>query len=129
LITLLQAIAREEGYYEGGIPPDRPERNNNPGDLLWGPEAKRLGATHGDPTYAVFPDIATGWQALKGWLSVPAKFAQDGSLDSGYLGATLRQIVYRFAPPTQNDSASYLKFVCSQAGLTPETVITIHHLT
>jgi hypothetical protein len=120
-VGLLQAMGAREGYNQRGISPDRPQRNNSPGDLLWCPEAREFGATHGDPTYAVFPDIATGWLALRRWLSVPARFDSHGVLVGGYLGATLAQVVYRFAPPGTNDSASYLAYVCAQTGIEAQT--------
>jgi hypothetical protein len=117
-------MASEEGYLAKGQSPDRPQRNNNPGDLLWCPEAHKFGATHGDPTYAVFPSIELGWLALRQWLSVPAKFDSKGTLVAGYMGATLYQVIYRFAPPSDNNSAGYLKFVCAQTGLTSITIVT-----
>lgn len=121
-MTLLQAIAHMEGFYELH---SRPQRNNNPGDLSWGDEAKAFGATHGDPRFAVFPNPATGWVALKGWLSVPAKFAGDGKLIGGYLGATIIQVLNRFAPPNENDTAHYVDTVCKNTGLSPTTRLTL----
>jgi hypothetical protein len=121
-MTLLQAIAHEEGFYKLG---DRPYRNDNPGDLIWGNEAKAFGATHGDPRFAVFPDAHTGWLALQRWLSVPAKYDALGGLVGGYLGATLEQVINRFAPPVENDTESYLFAVCQNTGLKPESRVTL----
>ncbi len=120
-MTLLQAMARMEGFYAQG---SRPQRNHNPGDLSWGEEARRFGATHGDPRFAVFPDDAVGWTALQRWLSVPARFDGEGRLVGGYLGASLRQVVARFAPPSENDSDGYLEFMCKSTGLAPNTIVT-----
>lgn len=129
-MTLLQAFAHEEGFYTPG---DRPARNNNPGDLIWGAEAKAFGAIRGDVVdasgyegyagFAVFPNPKTGWRALQRWLSVPAKFDPTGRLVAGYLGATLQKAVYRFAPPGQNNSAAYVQGLCQNAGVTPFTIL------
>ena len=120
-MTLLQAIAHMEGFYTLG---DRPNRNNNPGDLSWGTEAQAFGATHGDPRFAVFPDPTTGWIALKRWLSVPAKFDASGELVGGYLGATLEQAINRFAPPIENNTATYLATVIQNTGLSASSILT-----
>jgi hypothetical protein len=120
-MTLLQAIAHMEGFYELS---SRPQRNNNPGDLSWGPEARGFGAIQGDPRFAVFPDPTTGWNALQRWLSVPARYDAAGDLVGGYLGATLKQALNRFAPPSENDTLIYLATVTKNTGLTPESRLT-----
>ena len=118
--TLLEAIAQMEGFYKHG---SRPQRNNSPGDLVYGSEAIRFGATSGDPHYAVFPTPAVGWMALRSWLMIPAKF-EDGKLVGGYRGATLGECIFRFAPPTENNSMSYLLEVCELTELKPDTIVT-----
>ena len=125
MLTVLQAFGKEEGF--GGAEdgkPNRPTRNNNPLDLTYCSETIHFGASGGDPRFAVFPDIDTGWNAGRRWLSVPAKFDGSGDLVGGYLGATLKQVVFRFAPPNENNSQAYLDGVCASTGLTPETVLT-----
>jgi len=125
----------------------RPHCNNNPLDLLWGMEAKSFGATHGDllggphsyegsAGFAVFPAPAIGWKAAQRWLSVPAKFHNgllpnffldpDGTtLISGYLGATFAQLIYRFAPPSENNTEAYIEGTISRVpSLTRETILT-----
>lgn len=123
---LLEAMAEMEGYYING---SRPRRNKNPLDLEWGNESQRFGATKGDPRFAVFERDLTGWVAAARWLSVPARFSPEGALIGGYLGATLSQVIFRFAPSVENDSHHYLDFVCQHTGLTPETVLTTDLLT
>lgn len=122
--TFIEAIATEEGFY---VHDSRPQRNHNPGDLIFGDEARRFGAVKGDPHFAIFIDDEMGWSALRRWLGVPAHFV-EGNLTSGYLGATVKQIIHRFAPPSENDSDAYVKNVCLWTGLTPETVITHENL-
>jgi hypothetical protein len=118
--TVLYAMAQMEGFFQ---PNSRPARNNNPLDLSFCPEAVEFGATSGDPRFAVFPDAETGWDAGRRWLSVPAKFS-GGTLVAGYMGATLLQVVNRFAPPSENDSANYAAFVAESTDSTLQTVLT-----
>lgn len=128
-MTFLQAVAKREGF---GNPGNRPTRNNNPGDLDFCKETKAFGADHGDPTFAVFLNAQDGWQALRRWLSVPAHFEPSPGgghkLVAGYLGATLAEVITRFAPPSENNTAAYIEDVCSMTGLTPTTIITPEHL-
>ena len=35
---------------------------------------------------------------------------------------TIRQWIYRWAPPSENNSEGYVNFVCDRAGITPETM-------
>jgi len=120
-MLLLEAMARQEGFYEAG---HRARRNNNPLDLEFNDESVHFGATESDGRFAIFPDVATGFDAGRRWLSVPARFDAAGNLIGGYLGATLRQVIYRFAPPAENNAVSYLGAVCSMTGLQPSTVLT-----
>lgn len=127
-MLVLQAMAGMEGFYEAN-PNVRPRRNNNPLDLIWCPESKAFGATHGDPDFAVFPDLATGWKAGARWLSVPAEFdKKTGKLVAGYLGATFSQFISRFAPPNQNNTSAYIAEVCAKTGFSPTTVLTAEML-
>ena len=121
-MTLLEAIAREEGFY---VADSRPQRNNNPGDLEYNSETIRFGAAAGDPRFARFTDAKIGWQALRSWLSIPAKFDADGNLVGGYLGATIEQAIHRFAPPSENDSDAYVANICAWTGLRPTDKLTI----
>jgi hypothetical protein len=131
-MILLEAIAHMEGFY---VAASRPARNCNPGDLTYCAETISFGATKGDPRFAVFPDVTTGWNALRRWLSVPGKFGTTnpgdgrpagphGYLEGGYLDATLEQALWRFAPPNENNTANYVGFVTVQTGLTPTTPLT-----
>jgi hypothetical protein len=141
--TFLQATATEEGLYVIG---SRPARNLNPGDLIWGPEAHAFGATHGDleseagyagyAGFAVFAKVEDGWKALQRWYSVPAilrhgpvagfPFCDPNgtTLVGGYLGATLAQCIYRFAPPSQNNTERYISTVTTETGLLRTVLIT-----
>jgi hypothetical protein len=147
-MNLIESMGVSEGFPVAG---SRPQRNNNRLDLMWGSEAKSFGALRGDRPgtphsflgydgFAVFPDVKTGDEAAQKWLSIPAKFHQGPlpgfftdpngtTLVSGYLGATFAQVIYRFAPPNQNNTELYISSNCERVpSLTRETIITAEWL-
>lgn len=90
-----------------------PWRNNNPGDMEWhGGFAANHGAIGSDGRFAIFPDYDTGRAALDASLRTPSR--QEMSIE-GLIGA--------LAPPTENDTAKYVKFVAKQTGLDPSTTL------
>lgn len=101
---LAQLISQQEGF---GILGDLPTRQNNPGDLRHAP-----GEVHtGDPNgIGSFDTAADGFAALERQLQLYA-----------LRGLTLQEAVYEFAPPSENDSAAYLAFVCKGLGCDPDT--------
>jgi hypothetical protein len=108
VVTLVEAIAREEGFY---VPGTRAERNNNPGNIEYGSFAAHHGATGSDGRFAVFPDNATGFAALRELLMIH------------YAGMTLEAALNKFAPPFENDVSSYLLNVCQWTGAAPTDII------
>lgn len=104
-LTLAQAIARMEGFYAAGSVPNRPQRNNNPGDIEFGPFAQRYGAIHGDPRFAVFPDVVHGFEALNALLASPE-----------YIGLTIAECVAKYAPSCENDTDLYTGAICHWTG-------------
>jgi hypothetical protein len=103
---LAALIAQEEGY---GIPGAIPTTHNNPGDLRHSPHSFHLG----DPNaIGQIGTPAEGWADLQRQLQL---FAERG--------LTLEQAIYEFAPPSENNSAAYLKFVCDGLGCTPDMPI------
>jgi hypothetical protein len=97
---LAYLIATEEGY---GIPGSLPTRNNNPGDLRHSPHSFH---TAGDPNaIGKIVNPADGWADLNRQLQL---FADRGM--------TLEQAIYQFAPPSENNSAAYLAYVCKGLG-------------
>ncbi len=143
-MTLLQSMSISEGFPVAG---SRPHVNNNPLDLMWGAEAKSFGAIRGDRPggphsylgfdgFAVYEKPKDGWKAAVRWLSVPAHF-HNGALPgffldpngtvlvAGYLGSTFAQMLYRFAPPSENNTELYISTnIARVPGLTRETIIT-----
>ena len=110
--TLLQAIAREEGFYDPNQANNRPQRNCNPGDLEWRPWMEAFGSTRGDPRFAIFPNPDLGFKALRHLLGF-----------SIYKGKTIAQFVNTFAPGNENDTKQYTLNVCSWVERDPDTVI------
>ena len=108
---LAQAIAQMEGF---NVANSVAQRNNNPGNLTASPYA--TGNVNG---YSVFPDVATGWEALNYQLGL---YAQRG--------LTLEQMAAIYAPApngssmtTGNDPNNYLNFITGQLGVGPSTSI------
>lgn len=109
VMTFTQAVARMEGYYVSGT---RPARNFNPGDIEYGRFAVAHGATGTDGRFAVFPDEATGFAAMRALFQAHS-----------YAGLTIAQAIAKWAPPNENDTERYTSLVCQWTGLTPSTVI------
>jgi hypothetical protein len=107
-LTLIEAMARMEGF---GKPDTRPTRNNNPGDLEYGPFAQAHGATGTDGRFAIFPDAETGFAAMK------------ALLQQKYGGMTLEAALNIYAPPIENQTNQYLSDVCEMTGCEPTDTV------
>jgi len=110
-----QAIAQFEGFNTAG---SRPARNNNPGDLKY---AGQPGATGQDSAgFAIFPDPATGWQALYNQLNAYVNEFPNFSI--------LQMMAHYLGQPTptsdsQGNAFTYASFVASQLGVDPSTTL------
>jgi hypothetical protein len=104
-MTLLEAMAKQEGF---GVAGARPTRNNNPGDLEYGPFAVANGATGTDGRFAIFPDSDTGFAAMKALLV------------ERYRGLTVSEALNKYAPPVENETNVYLQHVCEWSGCQPD---------
>lgn len=109
LITFLQAVARQEGFYAKGT---RPQRNNNPGDIEWGKFAQAHGATASDGRFAKFPTPEAGFGAMRALFQT-----------SGYKSKTVAQALNRWAPPIENQTNAYIVNVCKWTGCKPDDII------
>lgn len=86
-------------------------RNNNPGNLEYGDFAKKHGAIDTDGRFAVFPSMEDGKKAQEALL-----FESDG-----YRGHTVRSAISRYAPPSENNTGSYVDTVATAIGVNPDT--------
>lgn len=104
--TLAQQIARLEGYTKTGTLADR---QRNPGNLRF---VGQKGATRGDRGFARFPTHQAGWTALRSQIL----------LDAGR-GISLDRFIYKYAPPQENNTASYLRSVSRTLGVNPTALL------
>lgn len=81
-------------------------RNNNPGNIEFGPFAQKMGAIGSDGRFAVFPDYETG-------RSAKAALIFDGKK---YRDLNLAEAISRYAPPTENDTGAYQRSVLASVG-------------
>lgn len=100
MTKLAQLIATEEGFFKSG---SLPARNFNPGDLRHSPHSSHDPAA---PNAIGKIDCeADGWADLERQLHLDAA-----------RGMTLREAIYSWAPPCENDSAGYVAFVVNGFG-------------
>lgn len=97
-------VADEEGF---GLPGAVPTRDHNPGDLRHSPHSSHDG--EGSNDIGEIDTDADGWADLERQLQLYA----DRQM-------TLRAAIYNWAPPAENDTKSYLDFVCSGLGCSPD---------
>lgn len=98
--------------------PTRGARNNNPGNIEYGPFARKYGATGTDGRFAIFPDMQTGARAMAALLS---SYQQRG-VD------TIDEIVDRWAPPHENKTAPYKQFLARRMGVGINDQLGAQHL-
>ena len=93
-----------------------PSTNNNPGNLKYGPNW--LGVIGRDNRgFAQFSTIDYGVRAV--YVDVSTK------VSTGF--NTIRKIITRYAPPNENDTEAYIKFVVQVTGEPSSTVIDPEH--
>lgn len=90
------AIAHMEGFYSVK---SLAHRNSNPGNI-----------EHPDGGFVVYPDPSVGWAALV------ADITANG-------GKTLRSFITRYAPPSENDTATYIQTVAAICGCSPDVLL------
>lgn len=86
-------------------------RNNNPGNIEYGPFAKSQGAVGSDGRFAVFSSYEEG-RAAKTALLFESK---------GYANKTIQGAINRYAPDFENDSVAYARTIARAAGVTVDT--------
>jgi len=83
-------------------------RNNNPGNIKAGSFTNSHGAIGDDGTFAVFNSMDDGYKAQ-------GELLQSGS----YKNLSMHDAIYRWAPPSENDSAGYVRYVAEKTGIDP----------
>ena len=91
-------------------------RDNNPGNIRWGSDWKGLkkDGKQQDPSFCVFETPEHGIRAL-------AKLLRNYQRLYGL--NTPRKIISRYAPPTENETVSYIDSVSRQLNITPDTPV------
>jgi hypothetical protein len=81
-------------------------RDNNPGNIRDGNFAENNGAVGQDNGFAIFPSSQIGFNALGSLLS-----------SSSYQKLTVDQAINRYAPPSENDTATYQSTIRNAVGV------------
>ena len=71
-------------------------RNNNPGNIEYGPFAMSMGATGSDGRFAIFPDMEMGYRAADALMK-----------GKNYQNLSIANAIKRWAPPNENDTRAY----------------------
>ena len=85
-------------------------RNKNPGNIKLGTDWDGLASEQSDPVFCVFTESVWGIRALMRILLV-YRFHHKKN--------TTEDIIARWAPPSENDTDAYIKFVCKETGFNP----------
>lgn len=83
-------------------------RNNNPGNISAGSFSNNHGAIGSDGRFAIYNDMDSGYQAQSDLLQ-----------SSNYSNLSMNDAVYRYAPPSENDSAGYVRYITQKTGIDP----------
>jgi LysM repeat protein len=87
-------------------------RNNNPGNIIKGAWAQSKGAIGDDGRFAVFPTLELGLKAKQDLLFAP---------NSKYYNLSIAAAMNRYAPPTENNTQSYIQRLVQATGASPDT--------
>lgn len=100
----------------------RGERNNNPLNIRHGKSQWRgMRTEQTDPAFVQFESMEMGYRAA---------FIVLQTYRKRYGRRTLRQIIFRWAPPSENNSYAYLLHVCRWSGIgNPDHVVEDSELT
>lgn len=89
----------------------RGERNNNPGNIRLSASSWRGKVQGSDPSFETFADPVLGIRAL-------AKLLRNYQVNAGL--RTVRQIVARYAPASENNTEAYIRAVAASMGVSPD---------
>jgi hypothetical protein len=110
---------------KAAVKPTRGERNCNCGNIERTPGTTWKGASPdqtADPRFVVFTSPVWGIRALaKVLLTYSRVYPQDTPQDID----TVAEIIRRWAPSTENDTAAYIAAVCKSTGFGPDQPIDV----
>ena len=95
-------------------------RNNNPGNIEWGSFTRGMGATGSDGRFATFNTMAEGVCALARLLIVYYDKQLPNRID------TIREVIERWAPSSENDTNAYIMAVCHLCEVGPDDILDLH---
>jgi hypothetical protein len=98
-------VKRSDGTVEKRIG-NRNWRNNNPGNIEFGPFSQKFKALTGDPRFAIFPTYDNGREAKRELIFY----------GKNYTNLSLSQAIARYAPPSENNTNSYIANVLGAVG-------------
>lgn len=90
--------------------------NSNPGNIRKGDAWRGLAPIQSDPDFCVFQAPIYGIRAIVKILRTYQ--VRDYTL-------TIREIINRWAPPSENDTGAYVNDIAAKAGVNPDFVISI----
>ncbi len=91
-------------------------RNNNPGNIRIGAKWQGLAAVQSDPSFAVFVSPEYGMRAL-------AKILVTYYRRYGL--RTIREVITRYAPSSENNTAAYIDAVAKHVGASPDAPLNL----
>lgn len=87
-------------------------RNNNPGNIEFGPFAKKWGGELGEGgRFASFPMMSDGFRVLCELLQAYYAIKRPDRID------TIKEVVNRWAPSNENNVKAYIADLCATTGL------------
>lgn len=130
------AAASLDPFYSGELPPltlqaptfletiglidmaaTRGERNNNPGNIRISGTPWQGKVQGSDPAFETFADPVLGIRALaKNLKTYQTKYGLN----------TVRKIITRYAPASENNTDAYVRAVAAAVGVTPDQVINLN---
>lgn len=101
-------------------------RNNNPGNLDKGNPWQGLVSNPSEPRFATFKDPTWGIRAIAVTLITyhDKRKAKNGSRID-----TVREVIERWAPPSENDTKAYVQAVSKTVGVSADMEVDLHDYT
>jgi len=113
LVLLPAKAGGGEKSYLGRDHLPRGIRNNNPGNLKIGPSPWQGKIPVAMNTDGVFEQFETWQFGVRAMVKLILNYIAAGR-------DTIREVVERYAPGSENDTAGYIQFVANRAGLSPD---------